>query len=220
MKNLTIVSSVGLGWIFERGSIGSTSCSQPSWHVQPFWGCLGTILGALGLGILLGNLGLQCIIFFFGSWRSFWTLCLSGDLGTFLEAHGLGFLFGNLSLRGTRLLCSLFLDLGLRGIRLLCSLFWILVFLAVILDSWSFWGSRHFFGGSRPRHSFGESQLSGQESFFLFWPSWRSFLEALGLGILFGDRISAFRRLCSLCLDLGLLGGHFWLLAFLGLLAF
>ena len=52
---------------------------------------------------------------FFGSWRSFWTLGLFGALGTFLEAHGLGFLLGNLSLRGIRLLCSLFLDFGLLG---------------------------------------------------------------------------------------------------------
>ena len=199
------MSSVGLGWIFERGSIGSTSCSQPSWHVQPFWGCLGTILGALGLGILLGNLGLQCIIFF---------LDLGGhsELLVFL---GLSALFWRLTASAFFLGVSAF---GASGFFV--AFFWILAFLAVILDSWSFWGSRHFFGGSWPRHSFGESQLSGQGSFFLFWPSWRSFLEALGLGILFGDRISAFGRLCSLCLDIGLLGGHFLLLAFLGLLAF
>ena len=119
-------------------SIGSTSGSQPSWQVQPFLGGLGTIFGALGLGILLRNLSLWCISLFLDlGGRSFWTLGLSGVLGTFLEAHGLGFLLGNLSFRGRRLLCSLSLDFGLlRG---------------------HFW---HFFRGSRPRHSFWGPDLS------------------------------------------------------------
>ena len=177
------MSSVGLGWIFERGSIGSTSCSQPSWHVQPFWGCLGTILGALGLGILLGNLGLQCIIFFLdlcghsglfvflGISALFWRLTASAF---FLEISAFGASGFFVAFFGSWSSWRSFWTLDLFGAL---GTFLEALGLGILLGNLSFRGRRllcslsldfgllrghfwHFFRGSRPRHSFWGPDLS------------------------------------------------------------